>query len=71
MGVDYRLLPHFQASVRRHKAARESIPERWRSDPRPECQELNEMWVRVVARAREHIDTIAISQSTQPALDDR
>jgi hypothetical protein len=58
MSVDYRLQARFRASRERHEAARRSLPERWRSDPRPEAQETNELWVNVVARAREHEDRL-------------
>jgi acyl-CoA reductase-like NAD-dependent aldehyde dehydrogenase len=72
MAVDYRLLPTFQASRRRHDAARRALPDRWRSDPRPEVQAINDNWVAAVARAREHLDRIAASrQGTSPLLDDR
>jgi len=59
MSVDYRLLARFQASRERHDAARRSLPEQWRSDSRPEVQHANELWVSVVARAREHQDRLA------------
>jgi hypothetical protein len=65
MSVDYRLVPHFEASRRRYAAARELLPERWRSDPRPEMQLLNDTWVSVIARAREHIDEITRSPSAR------
>jgi hypothetical protein len=58
MSVDYRLLPHFEASSRRFAAARESLPRHWRSDPRPEMQLLNDTWVNLIARTRAHIEQI-------------
>jgi len=59
MNVDYRLLARFEASRDRHEAARQALPKQWLADPRPEVQHLNELWVRVSARAREHQDRIA------------
>jgi hypothetical protein len=53
MNVDYRLLSHFEASRVRHEAVRRALPAQWRSDPRPEIQRTNELWVSVVVRARE------------------
>jgi hypothetical protein len=58
MGVDYRLLPRFVDSRRRHEEARNALPARWRSDPRPEVQLVNDLWVGVVARARGHLERI-------------
>lgn len=57
--VDYRLLPRFEASRRRHEDARTALPERWRSDPRLEAQLINEIYVALVARARAHIEEIS------------
>jgi len=59
MAVDYRLLARFEASRDRYDAARRALPKRWLTDPRPEVQHLNELWVRVIVRAREHQDRIA------------
>lgn len=67
MSVDYRLLTHFQASQDRHEAARRALPERWRSDPRTEVQNANELWVSAVVRAREHQDRLAASSASGPA----
>ena len=58
MSVDYRLLPCFEDSRRRHEDAREALPLRWRSDPRPEVQLINDLWVSIVARARAHLEHI-------------
>jgi hypothetical protein len=66
MSVDYRLLAHFEASRERYAAARELVPARWQSDPRPEQQLLNDIWVNVIARTREHIDRIADTSSARP-----
>jgi hypothetical protein len=62
--VDYRLLHRFEASRRRHEAARRALPEPWRSDPRPEVQAVNERWVSVVARARERQEQLSMRSST-------
>ena len=59
MTVDYRLLPRFAASRRAHEDARKALPERWRSDPRPEVQHINEIYVALVARTRAHIEEIS------------
>ena len=67
MSVDYRLLPRFEASCRRYAAARESLPAHWRSDPRPEVQMLNDTWVSLIARTREHIEQIADASGMRPA----
>ncbi len=59
MAVDYSLLSRFEANRTRYAAARAALPARWRSDPRPEAQEINEFWVDVIARTREHLDRLA------------
>ena len=59
MSIDYRLLPHFEASHRRHAAARDLLPSHWRSDPRPEIQLLNDTWVSLIVRTRQHIEQVA------------
>jgi len=51
MSVDYRLLPRFEASRKRHEAAWRILPGRWRSDPRPEAQIMNDHWVGMIAAA--------------------
>ncbi len=56
MSIDYRLLEQFETSRKRHETARLLLPERWRSDPRPEAQTINEHWVRVMVQACEHRD---------------
>jgi hypothetical protein len=61
MSVDYRLLPRFVDSRRRHEDARNALSDRWLSDPRPEVQVVNDLWVGIVARARAHIEEIASS----------
>jgi hypothetical protein len=53
MSVDYRLLAYFQASRDRYEAARRALPQHWLTDPRPEVQYLNELWVNMMARAED------------------
>ena len=69
MSVDYRLLPRFEASRKRYAEVRDALPERWRSDPRSEVQVVNDLWVEVTARARDHIDRISVG-SRQPSFQD-
>jgi hypothetical protein len=71
MSVDYSLLDRFTDSRRRHEAARQALPERWRADPRPEVQAINDLWVSVVARARAHEERLAAVGVALPSLDDR
>ena len=63
MSIDYRLLDRFETSRKRHEAARLALPERWRADPRPEAQTINDHWVRVMVRACEHRDRISRSSA--------
>lgn len=74
MSVDYRLLPHFEASRTRHEAARRVLPEHWRSDPRPEAQMINEHWVDVFVRATEARDALSgrsPARTSSFSVDDR
>jgi hypothetical protein len=73
MSVDYTLLPVFTESRRRHEEARRALPERWRTDPRPEVQLINDLWVEVQARARQHLDELDNGSPSGPTvfLDDR
>jgi hypothetical protein len=64
VAVDYSLLERFEASRRRHEAAREALPAQWRSDPRPEVQLINDLWVGLVVRAREHIEQVGNSRDS-------
>jgi hypothetical protein len=59
VSVDYRLLSHFEASHERLEKARRALPERWRTDPRPEAKIINDHWIRVIARAAEQAQRIA------------
>lgn len=73
ISVDYRLLHRFEASRRRHEAARRALPEHWRSDPRREAQIINEYWVSVIARAGEQREQLTTPASAAPlqSLDDQ
>jgi hypothetical protein len=73
MPVDYRLLARFEESHQRYDAARSALPERWRSDPRPEAQMINDHWVSVIAEAREHLDRVSAAgrEGASRLLDDR
>jgi hypothetical protein len=70
VNVDYRLLPVFADSRRRHEEARRALPERWRADPRPEVQLINDLWVGVHARARQLLDAAEGQTSSAAALTD-
>ena len=73
MSIDYRLLERFEASRKRHETARLLLPERWRSDPRPEAQTINEHWVRVMVQACEHRDRVSrsLGSMVEVGSDDR
>jgi len=53
--VDGRLLARFQESCRRQEEARQLLPQRWLEDGRPAAQELNEIFVDVLARFRDRL----------------
>ena len=46
--VDARLLPHWQASWRRQRAAR-LIPTSWLADERPEARAATDIWLDLLA----------------------
>jgi hypothetical protein len=74
MSVDYRLLPHFEASRTRLEAARRALPENWRADPRPEAQVMNEYWVGLLARSAHRqggLGTGAAAAQFVVSVDDR
>lgn len=53
MTVDTRLLGHWQNEQAARRRARNSLPPRWRVDPRPEMKEVNETFVEsMVAMSR-------------------
>jgi hypothetical protein len=45
MAVDRRLLQHWLGEQEARKRARNSLPSRWRVDPRPEMEDVNETFV--------------------------
>ena len=63
MSIDYRLLERFETSHKRHEAARLLLPEHWRSDPRPEAQTINDLWVSVIVRASEQQEEVNCSSA--------
>ena len=50
--VDRRLLGHFERSCERQDEARRVLPARWLADPRPAAQQLNELFLDLIDRAR-------------------
>lgn len=53
--VDLRLLGHFQRSWERQQEARRILPANWLSDSRPAAQQLNELFLDLIARAKERV----------------
>jgi hypothetical protein len=50
--VDRRLLVHFERSWERQEEARRILPARWLADTRPAAQQLNELFLDLIDRAR-------------------
>jgi len=50
--VDRRLLTHFERSCERQAEARRVLPARWLADTRPAAQQLNELFLDLIDRAR-------------------
>ena len=50
--LDVRLLERFERSWERQEEARRILPERWLTDERPAAQQLNELFVDLIERAR-------------------
>ena len=50
--VDRRLLAHFERSWERQEEARRILPARWLADTRPAAQQLNELFLDLIDRAR-------------------
>jgi hypothetical protein len=50
--VDRRLLAHFERSWERQDEARRVLPARWLADSRPAAQQLNELFLDLIDRAR-------------------
>lgn len=53
--MDTRLLGHFERSWDRQDEARRILPERWLSDERPAAQQLNELFLDLIERARTRV----------------
>jgi len=70
MSVDYSLLPHFTATRARLEAARQALPEAWRTDPRPAAQAAAERWIAVRVRTGQHLELVREGGSALPG-DDR
>jgi hypothetical protein len=54
--VDRRLLAHFERSWSRQREARLHLPRSWLEDERPAAQQLNEIFLDLMDRARDRID---------------
>ncbi len=50
--VDCRLVGHFERSWERQEEARRILPARWLADERPAAQQLNELFLDLLERAR-------------------
>ena len=53
--MDRRLLGHFERSWERQDEARRILPERWLTDERPAAQQLNELFLDLIERARTRV----------------
>jgi hypothetical protein len=53
--VDRRLLGHFERSWDRQEEARRILPARWLTDDRPAAQQLNELFLDLIERARTRV----------------
>jgi hypothetical protein len=71
--VDRRLLGHFERSWERQDKARRILPERWLTDERPAAQQLNELFLDLIERARTRVyderDAFAMQLSAVDGLD--
>ena len=54
--MDHRLLGHFERSWERQQEARRILPARWLEDERPAAQQLNELFLDLLERARLRVD---------------
>ena len=54
--VDLRLLGHFERSWERQDQTRRILPERWLTDERPAAQQLNELFIDLIERARTRVN---------------
>lgn len=53
--VDHRLVGHFERSWDRQEEARRILPARWLTDERPAAQQLNELFLDLIDRARNRV----------------
>ena len=53
--MDRRLLGHFERSWERQDEARRILPARWLDDERPAAQQLNELFLDLIERARTRV----------------
>jgi hypothetical protein len=53
--VDHRLLERFERSWERQEEARRVLPARWLADERPAAQQLNELFLDLIERARTRV----------------
>ena len=53
--LDDRLLGHFQESWERQDEARRVLPAKWLADSRPAAQQLNELFLDLIAAARKRV----------------
>jgi hypothetical protein len=53
--VDRRLLEHFERSSARQAEARRVLPAKWLADERPAAQQLNELFLDLIERARARV----------------
>ncbi len=53
--MDGRLLKHFERSWERQDEARRILPARWLTDERPAAQQLNELFLDLIERARTRV----------------
>jgi hypothetical protein len=64
MSVDTRLLVRWQRELDARQRARAALPRRWRTDPRPEMQQVGDAYVELLA--------VEMRQNVVPiGLDDR
>ena len=54
--MDHRLVGHFERSWERQDEARRLLPARWLADERPAAQQLNELFLDLLERARLRVD---------------
>jgi hypothetical protein len=54
MAVETRFLEHWKREQAARQRARSSLPERWRTDPRPEMAEVGELYVELIAAEQLH-----------------